>query len=85
MRTILYQGKPSEKGHWMVLPADFVPSYKRLDYEVRELVLREEAELARVASFNAGVEKAAALVEVKSSELARKIRELKSLELVSAA
>lgn len=85
MRTILYQGKPSEEGRWVPLPADFVPSYKRLDYEARELVPREEADLARVASFNAGVEKAAALVEVKCSELARKIRELKSLELASAA
>lgn len=44
MKIVLYQGRPVESLTWMVLPESFVPDYRRLSYDVRELVLRDEAE-----------------------------------------
>jgi hypothetical protein len=44
MKTILYQGKPSEGGTWMTLPDHCVATYVSLGYATRELVLRDDAE-----------------------------------------
>jgi hypothetical protein len=44
METIRYEGKPPECEDYLVLPAEFVPTYRNLGYSVRELVLRSDAE-----------------------------------------
>lgn len=80
MKTILQQGRPTKHGNWMVIPAEFIPSYRRLEYQVRDLVLREEAEQANVERFNTGIERAAQLAEgysVATKDLAARIRALK--------
>lgn len=80
MQTILYQGRPREGGDWLALTPEFVDCVREIGYETRELVLREEAEQAKVEQFNAGIEQAAQLAEgysVATKDLAAKIRELK--------
>jgi hypothetical protein len=65
MLTILYQGKPSDGDHWLVLPDGFVPTYKTLGYATRELVLRDDAEAAKNEHFNAALEQAAAVIRAE--------------------
>lgn len=69
MQTILHQGKPSDGDpHWHPLPEHSVASYKGLGYQVRELVLRADAEQA--------IERAAKLAEPTNPALAKQIRML---------
>jgi len=76
----IYQGRPPESQTWLEIPADFVPDCKGLGYEIRELVLREEADRGHLVSFNLGVEKAAELAEshnAATKAIAKLIRALK--------
>lgn len=82
MQTILYQGKPAECNDWLVLPTDFVPTYRDLGYATRELVLRDDAEQAKVEHFNAAIEQAVTAVvkefgSVPAAPVAKKLRALK--------
>lgn len=65
MQTILYQGKPGEGGNWLSLTPEFVAPVKRLGYQVRELVTRDEAEQAKAEHFNAALEQAAAVIRAE--------------------
>lgn len=79
MQTI-YQGKPPESGTWLELTPEFVPEFRKLGYQIRELVLREDADRAQDVSFNLGVEKAASLAEshnAATKAIAKLIRALK--------
>lgn len=64
MRPI-YQGKPPESSTWLEISAEFVPEFKRLGYQIRELVLCDEAEQAKVEHFNAALERAAAVIRAE--------------------
>jgi hypothetical protein len=64
MQTILYQGRPGDGWKWQVLTTEFVPDFRKLDYQIRELVLRDDAERAKVEHFNAAIEKAARVAEM---------------------
>lgn len=82
MKTIVYQGRPSPSAQWMVLNQEFVPDFKLLDYETRELVLRDDAEQAKVEHFNAAIEQAVTLIveevgSVVAAPVAKKLRALK--------
>lgn len=46
MKTIQFQGKPTEGDHWHQIPEAFVKNLRAQGYQVRELVLRDEAEQA---------------------------------------
>jgi hypothetical protein len=82
MKTIVYQGRPSESAQWMVLNPEFVRDFKRLDYEIQELVLRDDAEQAKAEHFNAAIERAVTLIveevgSVAAAPVAKKLRDLK--------
>lgn len=84
----IYQGRPPESQTWMELTPEFVPEFKRLGYEIREFVLREDADRSNLVSFNLGVEKAAVLAEshnAATKAIAKLIRALKKNQpMVSA-
>jgi hypothetical protein len=84
----IYQGKPPESQTWLEIPAEFVPEFRKLGHEIRELVLREDADRSSLVSFNLGVEKAAALAEshnAATEAIAKLIRALKKNQpMVSA-
>lgn len=63
MRTILYQGRPAKSDKWLALPEGLAATYKDMGYGLRELVLREEAEQAKVEHFNTAIELAALAAE----------------------
>lgn len=46
MQTIQFQGKPPEGEHWYQIPEAFVKNLRAQGYQVRELVLRDEAQQA---------------------------------------
>lgn len=77
---LIYQGKPPESSTWLEIPAEFVPDLRKIGHEIRELVLREDADHANLVAFNVGVEKAAVLAESHSTAtkaIAKTIRALK--------
>lgn len=77
MQTIVYQGKPGEGDpHWHPLPVHSVQSYRNLGYQVRELVLRTDAEQAEISAFDNGLQLAARMAEQTDPALAAQIREL---------
>lgn len=92
MQTILYQGRPKEQEQWLVLPERFVSDYQRLDYQVRQLVLRAEAEKAKVECFNAALDQAEDLITTElgifsdgAIAIVKKLRGLKLPESVDRA
>jgi hypothetical protein len=76
----IYQGKPPESSTWLEITPEFVRDLRKLGYEIRELVLREDSDRAQDVSFNLGVEKAASLAEAHNAAtaaIAKLIRALK--------
>lgn len=82
----IYQGKPPESQNWLEIPAEFVPDCKKLGYELRELVLRDEAELAKVEHFNAAIDRAAQMVkdELGMVPAAAMVAKLQAMKLEQA-
>jgi hypothetical protein len=54
METILYQGRPGDGWKWVVIAPEFVRDFAQLGYQMRELVLRTEAEQAVKAAQKEG-------------------------------
>lgn len=61
MKTVLYQGRENATKNWRVMSEDLVAEYRTRGYEVRELVLKQEAATA-VADLTALVTDAQAIL-----------------------